>query len=52
MSAFGMRTISGVTVGVVGGWIGIHGSLALSAMVLLALVLALLAFSLKPASGR
>jgi MFS family permease len=49
-SALGMRTISGVTVGVVGGWIGIHGSLALSAMLVLALVLALLAFSLRPVS--
>jgi MFS family permease len=52
MSAFGMRTVSGVTVGVVGGWIGIHGSLALSAMVLLVLVVALLAFSLRPVSAR
>jgi MFS family permease len=52
MSAFGMRTVSGVTIGVVGGWIGIHGSLALSAMVLLVLVVALLAFSLRPVSAR
>lgn len=52
MSALGMRTISGVTVGVVGGWIGIHSSLALSAIVLLVLVLGLLTFSLRPVSAR
>lgn len=52
MAAFGMRTVSGVTVGVVGGWIGIHGSLALSAIVLLVLVVGLLAFSLRPVSAR
>ena len=34
MAANGMRTFSGVTVGMVGGLIGIHGSLALSAAVL------------------
>jgi MFS family permease len=52
MSAFGMRTVSGVTVGVVGGWIGIHGSLALSALALLVLVVGLLTFSLRPVSPR
>ena len=52
MSAFGMRTVSGVTVGIVGGWIGIHSSLALSAIVLLVLVLGLLTFSLRPVSAR
>jgi MFS family permease len=40
----GLRAFSGVTVGVVGGLIGIHWSLALSAMVLLAVTLALFAF--------
>ena len=34
MAANGMRTFSGVTVGVVGGLIGVHGSLSLSAGVL------------------
>jgi MFS family permease len=51
MSALGMRTFSGVTVGVVGGWIGIHASLASSALVLLALVAALLAFSSRSAAA-
>jgi len=45
MSAFGLRAFSGVTVGVVGGLIGIHWSLALSSMVLLAVSVALFAFA-------
>jgi MFS family permease len=40
----GLRAFSGVTVGVVGGLIGIHWSLALSSMVLLAVTVALFAF--------
>jgi MFS family permease len=40
----GLRAFSGVTVGVVGGFIGIHWSLALSSMVLLAVTIALFAF--------
>jgi MFS family permease len=39
----GLKAFSGVTVGVVGGLIGIHWSLALSAMVLLAVTVALFA---------
>jgi len=50
MSAFGLRAFSGVTVGVVGGLIGIHWSLAISAMALMAVTLALLAFA-APARG-
>lgn len=46
-AALGMRTFSGVTVGVIGGLIGIHASLALSATALLAVVLALLAFCVR-----
>jgi MFS family permease len=45
MSVYGLRTFSGVTVGVVGGLIGIHWSLALSSMILMAVTLALLAFT-------
>jgi MFS family permease len=43
MSNNGLRAFSGVTVGVVGGLIGIHWSLAISAMVLLAVTIALFA---------
>jgi MFS family permease len=45
MSAFGLRAFSGVTVGFVGALIGIHWSLAISAMTLMAVILALLAFT-------
>jgi MFS family permease len=44
MSALGMRTFSGVTVGVIGGLIGIHWSLAASALALLCIILLLLAY--------
>jgi MFS family permease len=43
MSNNGLRAFSGVTVGVVGGLIGVHWSLAISAMILLAVTVALLA---------
>jgi MFS family permease len=45
MSAFGLRAFSGVTVGFVGALIGIHWSLAISALALMAVTLALLAFA-------
>jgi MFS family permease len=43
----GLRAFSGVTVGLVGSLIGIHWSLALSALALLACALALWAFSMR-----
>ena len=46
MSALGLRAFSGVTVGVVGAWIGIHWSLALSAMILLAIFVVISALGL------
>ncbi|HMA80558.1 MAG TPA: MFS transporter [Candidatus Binatia bacterium] len=45
MSAYGLRAFSGLTVGVVGGLIGIHWSLALSSMILLAVTVLLFAFA-------
>jgi MFS family permease len=45
----GMRAFSGVTVGLVGSLIGVHWSLALSAMGLLATTLGLWAFSMRSA---
>ncbi|HKA40954.1 MAG TPA: MFS transporter [Burkholderiales bacterium] len=47
LSNNGLRAFSGITVGVVGALIGIHWSLALSALVLLAVTIALLAFSMR-----
>ena len=44
MSHNGLKAFSGVTVGVIGGLIGIHWSLAISAMILLAVTVALFAF--------
>jgi hypothetical protein len=52
MSALGMRAFSGVTVGLLGALIGIHWSLALSALTLLAVVLALLALTSRAAPAH
>jgi MFS family permease len=44
MASLGLRAFSGVSVGVIGGLIGVHWSLALSAMVMLAIACGMLAF--------
>jgi MFS family permease len=50
MSALGLRAFSGVTVGVMGSFIGIHWSLASSAAVLLVVTAVLLSYSGDPQS--
>jgi MFS family permease len=45
MSSLGLRAFSGVTVGILGSLIGVHWSLALSALALLAITASLLAFT-------
>ena len=47
MSNNGLRAFSGITVGLLGAMIGIHWSLALSAVVLLSVIAVLLAFSMR-----
>ncbi len=51
MAALGLRAFSGVTVGLGGSLIGIHWSLALSALTLLAIVLSLLGLVRRPAAA-
>jgi len=50
MSSLGMRTFSGVTIGVIGGYIGIHWSLALSALALLVTIAMLFTYLARPES--
>jgi MFS family permease len=47
MSSLGLRAFAGVTVGLMGSLIGIHWSLALSAMLLLAVIAVLAAFTVR-----
>jgi MFS family permease len=46
MASMGLKAFSGVTVGVLGGLIGVHWSLAASALVLLTVTVALFAFTM------
>jgi MFS family permease len=48
MSSNGLRAFSGITVGILGAVIGVHWSLALSAMVLLMIAFVLLSFAMRP----
>jgi len=45
MAAHGLKAFSGITVGVLGSLIGVHWSLAISAMILMAVTMALFAFT-------
>lgn len=47
MANLGLRAFSGVTIGVLGGFIGIHWSLAASALALLTVAITLIALSLR-----
>jgi hypothetical protein len=47
MSGLGMRAFAGITVGVLGGMIGVHWSLALSALGLFGIVGGLALFTLR-----
>jgi hypothetical protein len=49
MSNLGLRAFAGVTVGLLGSFIGVHWSLALSAMALFAIIAGLLGFALRTA---
>jgi hypothetical protein len=50
MMALGLRSFSGVTVGLIGAAIGIHASLAISALALFALSALLLVRTSRPAA--
>ncbi|HEY8540463.1 MAG TPA: MFS transporter [Steroidobacteraceae bacterium] len=52
MAALGMRTFSGVTIGVIGGLIGIHHSLALSALTLAGFVAVLFPLTMRTPGVR
>jgi MFS family permease len=52
MSSMGLRAFSGFTVGVMGAIVGVHWSLALSALALAAVTIGLLAFSAPAAADR
>ena len=51
MSGLGLRAFAGVTVGLLGGVIGIHGSLAVSALLFVLLAAALLAWHRQASSA-
>lgn len=51
MSALGLRAFSGVTVGIIGGVIGIHRSLGFSAIALLVVTASLFAFAVQRRSA-
>ena len=51
MASLGLRAFAGVTVGLMGSLVGIHWSLALSAVALLAIIIGLLGFTVRTRSA-
>jgi len=49
MAGLGLRAVSGIWVGMLGGFIGIHTSLSMAALVLLAVLMVIFAYELAPA---
>ena len=49
VAALGLRAFSGITVGIAGGFIGIHRSLSLSAIILLVVLAVLFMYSRRSA---
>ena len=52
MAGLGLRAVSGIWVGMLGGVIGIHTSLSMAALTLLAVLIAIFSFALAPAQAR
>jgi MFS family permease len=52
MASLGLRACSGVTVGIMGGLIGVHWSLGLSALALLAIIIVLMACDIRAARAE
>jgi MFS family permease len=52
MASSGLRAGSGFSIGLVGGWIGIHWSLGLSALTLLVIVIGLLVYTTRAAAAQ
>jgi MFS family permease len=52
MAGLGLRAFSGITVGIMGSVIGIHWSLSLSALTLLALLAVLFTFAVPRAAAQ
>ena len=51
MAGMGLRTFSGISVGIAGGMVGIHNSLSLSAALLLVMVLTIFIAMRPPAAA-
>jgi MFS family permease len=52
MASSGLTAGSGFSIGLAGGWIGIHWSLGLSALTLLVIVIGLLVYTTRAAAAQ